>query len=300
VARKTKHFRRAHAAKRTAPRAGRPKRKSDRPGRARTNGATKLKKVRVGEKAKEQARRQREQQGSRLAGEQGLVHRFPKLKKPIAYGSTIYDRAEEIPLDEMSRTDWWRLGCLVTAQHPRSYFVTNGGAQVVPLFSGDQVAEIPRRRNWTAERLWDEYQARGLTLAHAIWAANRLAKLFPAYKADVYLIKDRFLQSHQDHLIEARCVRTEASPCWSCNGCTRWCRRCGGTGTCSTRVLYEHILEFDGEVYSFHSYVKPRRLSETAGADLPAYGRRLTPRDTIPYHIDEYLWMLGHLAGSWR
>jgi hypothetical protein len=73
----------------------------------------------------------------------------------------------------------------------------------------------------------------------------------------------------------------------------------GGTGIYSKRILYEHILEFDGQIYSFHSYVRPKRLSATVGADLPAYGRRLTSKDVIPYRIDEYLRMLGHLADSW-
>jgi hypothetical protein len=237
----------------------------------------------------------------RQVWEEELARRFPRLNTSVPYGATVYERADEIPIDQMTRTDWRRLGRRVTAVKPRCYLVTGGGTRIIPIYSRWDVEEIPSSRSkWTGERLWKTYQARGLSVAHAIRAANRLAKLFPENRRPLYRLKDLFLNSHQHHLVEGRFVRTETSPCWSCNGGNDWCYRCSGTGVFRKRKLYEHILDFDGEAYSFHSYVEPRRLGETTGADLPRYGRRLTPKDKIPYRIAEYLRMLSHLAESWK
>jgi hypothetical protein len=255
---------------------------------------------RAAKRDKEEARIRRQEEARRRAWQEELARRFPRLKAPIQFGSDVYDRAEDIPIDKMTRTDWRGLGYRVTAVQPQSYLVTGGGIRVVPLYGPWHVEEIPsRRRNWAAERLWGEYQARGLSEAHAVWAANRLAKLFPKYRRTFYGIKDRFLRAHQHHLVEGRFVRTETSECWSCDG-DDWCDRCGGTGVYRQRDLYEHVLEFEGKVYSFHTYVRPARLGESKGADLPAYGRRLTSKDTIPYRIGEYIRMLSHLAESWE
>jgi hypothetical protein len=255
---------------------------------------------RAAEMAKEKARRNREEEARRLAWEEDLARRCPRLKEPLPYGTVVYTSAKEIPIDKLTQTDWRRLGCRVTAEQARSYVVTGGGVRVVALFSPWDVTETRSpRSNWTAERLWQEYQSRRLNVAHAVFAANRLVKVFPENRRSFYPIKDQFLRIKQDHLVEGRFVRTETRQCWSCDGDDDWCDRCGGTGIFAERDLYEHLVEFDGVTYSFHSYVRPSRLGETRGADLPRYGRRLKPTDKIPYRIGEYLKMLGYVARLW-
>lgn len=266
----------------------------------RSTKKAKLEKTRSAEEARLEDLRRRAEQEARERWLANLPQRFPRLKDPLPYGSTIYESANAIPIEWMCSSDWRRLGYRVQATTAGRYLVTAQGSRVVRLFNSYQVeATQSHRRTWSAAQLWDHYQARGLSVMHAMWAANRLVKIVQGQKWEFYQLKDRFLNTHQHLLVEGRFVRSETKECWDCDGDFGWCERCDGTGIYSQRTLYEHILDDQGKRYSFHSYSRPRALSEARGADLPAYGRRLKRRDQIPYRISEYLLMLKHLAQFW-
>ncbi len=248
------------------------------------------------------AHREQSRSVRRQEWEANLARRFPRLAQSLPLDVRLYGRERDLPIDLMSRTQWRRLGYRVTATKARSFLVLGKGSLVRPLFLPTGVEEIPsRRRNLTAEQLWEGYLARGLSAAHAVWAVNRLAKLFPDHKSWFYHIKDDFIMSHQGYLAEGRFVRKETDPCWECDedDDDYECWKCDGTGVYRRRTLYEHVFDFDDRRYCFHSYIEPRSVGPEAGANLPAYGRRLTARDTIPYRIGEYRTMLHYLSRSW-
>lgn len=209
----------------------------------------------------------------------------------------IHRSRETLPLDHYPRSVWRRLGYdLPPDTTPRALLCLAKGARVIPLFAGRQVRST--RSRWASaspERLWARYCALGLGLAHAIWAANKLIKILSVdlvTSRAIYNIKDRFIESSQDFLVEGRVAREEVKHCWSCQGLRYHCHRCSGTGIYSSRILYEHILEMDGRAWSFHSYFKPRTVSDTRGADLKRYGKRLSRSDRIPLRLPEYQRMI--------
>jgi hypothetical protein len=216
-----------------------------------------------------------------------IVKQYPKLIIELPSNIPIYNNAADIDITYMTKTDWRKLGIVV--ERPTAYLITREGAKVVPLYSGGKPT-FSRRRNMSAEQLWQDYQDRGLSLTHAIWAVNRLVKLFPANKEAVYRLKDKFL-SNNPNLREGRFVREEKRYCW-CGGDDEFCYKCDGTGIYSKRKLYEHLIDDNGKLYSFHSFVRPELLSEEEGVDLPSYGRRLK-KDNMPlFRIEEYIRML--------
>ncbi len=95
-----------------------------------------------------------------------------------------------------------------------------------------------------------------------------------------------------NYLIEGRMTRVERRECF----CLGWehCENCFGTGIYSQRNLYEHIFKFPGEdrTYSFHSYQKPKFISEVQGADKKQFGYRFAQddrRSVSRFHFEEYL-----------
>jgi hypothetical protein len=109
----------------------------------------------------------------------------------------------------------------------------------------------------------------------------------------VYSFKDKLLDYWSDYLIEGRFVRTEQRSCY----CGGGCYRCDGTGIYSTRILYEHILKFpdDERTYSFHSYRRPKQISERRGADKQQFGYRFRREDRLlasKFHFEELIQIL--------
>jgi hypothetical protein len=250
---------------------------------------------------KEEARSRRLEEGRRLAWLEKVNRLYPLLERVPPHGTALYDGWAATPLHLYSRTQWRRIGYEVRPDaESMSYCCLHRGRLVVPLYRPAQVDERRSRHgHLSGEALWDRYKAMGLGLAHAVWAANKLQKIKPHDKARFYRLKDRFLERHQDALVEGRVARHEARLCWDCDGGEHpygeTCWKCGGTGVYSERTLYEHILDLDGRAWSFHSYIEPRSVGETPGADLAAYGKRFGPKDRVPLRLPVYITMLAHI-----
>jgi hypothetical protein len=143
-----------------------------------------------------------------------------------------------------------------------------------------------RISNWTkmtSPELWEAwkalFQSRAEAEATAIWIANRLVKAHARSTRRVfYEVKDSFIREYQDHLTEGRRVRVERRECRDClgSGDDGLCERCDGTGIYSERTLYVHYFNISGQLYSFHSYYKPVRLSAEPGEDKEEYGGRFS------------------------
>lgn len=190
---------------------------------------------------------------------------------------------------------------------------------------------MPAADRWQdldAEQLLSEwsrgFESTEAAIAHAIWVANRLAKLEPREeRREFYSLKDDWLRLHSEDLVSGHVTRHEVDDCWGCGGsgyCNcddgwwhgRECNRCYGTGECERcdgtgiyweRTLYEHRLVVAGQRYSFHSYSQPRLLSDEPGADLSHYGGTFTEEEItalpLPFqgllrmlrYVKEHLWM---------
>jgi len=120
-------------------------------------------------------------------------------------------------------------------------------------------------------------------LANALKIANRLQKVHRI--SDFYDMKDKWIRANQSNLTEGKIARHERKTCWSCSGegedGYEECYKCGGSGIYSSRTLYEHKFNIDGQTFCFHSYVRPASLSEENGADLKNYGRPFS-RSELP------------------
>ena len=76
------------------------------------------------------------------------------------------------------------------------------------------------------------------------------------------------------------------------------CIECNGTGTIRELWLYLHTLDLDGQRYSFHSYVRPARLSDGQGEDCEAYGGRFTEAELedLALPVTGLIRALGYVA----
>jgi len=141
-------------------------------------------------------------------------------------------------------------------------------------------------------------------IAHAIWMGNRLVKeRAKSTKKKFYSLKDEWLNRHEDCLIEGRIAREEGKTCWDCGGTgtideDNQCSSCQGTGKYRTWNLYEHRLEVAGQRYTFHSYVRPKHLSDEPGADCEEYGGRFSEEELgeLALPMSGILKILGYVA----
>jgi hypothetical protein len=138
----------------------------------------------------------------------------------------------------------------------------------------------------TSVQLWDawlkEFPSQTDAEATAVWIANRLVKnAAVSTRRRFYEVKDIFLDRYSRYLVEGRIVRQEIKTCRVCGG-SGWserfqdeCERCDD-GIYQRRFLYVHNLNIEGTRYSFHSYEKPRVISDLPGEDKEAYGGKFT------------------------
>jgi|GEM_PF-3974400 len=250
------------------------------------------------EKAKKEERTRRLDEERQRAWSEEIAHLYPRMEVVPTYGTILYDGWASTPIKLCSRTQWSRIGYeVLSGQEARCYCCLHGGRTVVPLFSPQQVrSRRSRYARLSGESLWECHRAMGFGLVHAVWAANKLQKIKPQDKKHFYRLKDRFLATHQDYLVEGRIARHETSVCWECeNQQYETCWKCDGSGIFSSQILYEHLLNFDGKAWSFHSYVSPRSVSDVPGANLKFYGKRFGPKDRVPFRLPEYIKLLTHV-----
>jgi len=144
-----------------------------------------------------------------------------------------------------------------------------------------------RIKGWTklnSKDLWEvwkvSFQCDDDAIAHAIWIGNRLVRdKARSSKHKFYSLKNAWLEENKNFLIDGRIARDESKFCWTCDGTgfldekeELKCEDCCGTGLFRITHLYEHILEINGQRYSFHSYQEPDILSDEPGADCEKYG----------------------------
>lgn len=213
---------------------------------------------------------------------------------------SVYASLEDVPLAALTHQeiDDFRL----KKGREVGVLLVDAGATSVPLFEAhlpDDVSPTPQ-----ASAIHRIAVDRGVSPQRALWLLNKLAKVVsPSPKRQVYSLKDRLLSLWSDFLIDGRVSRTESRPCWGCDGTgEHWsgdlCDRCDGTGCYSSRTLYEVRYSFPGDdrTYCFHTFTKPRLLSEEAGADRPSYGVRLRTEDikNLPFGFHDLLRIVSH------
>lgn len=219
-----------------------------------------------------------------------LAEEFPQLtadtiKVLVDSGKLVYspDRIG-YQYGVATKTYWKQLGFNVTGE-PNGIVVK--GERLFDTYSSDRL--VPRSSRMTVEHLKAQWLAKygdeQLVLAHAIRFANRLQKV--KKNRSFYDLKDRWIKAHQEQLTEGRIARVETRTCWGCDGSGNddlfdsECYRCDGTGVYSSRTLYEHCFEIAGQRFVFHSYVRPKAVSEERAEDMKNYGRPFTA-DELP------------------
>lgn len=265
--------------------------------------------------ALEAARRAEAERQRRLETEQRLSDLFPRLPEAtrttcVENRLTVFGPTDPLPSDQYTAREWRHLGAAVKpGANPSGFLARRRGAVSNPLFTPNSVEAIPSPRSgWEPVRLWQfwrgGFQCDLVALATAVRFANRLIKLTPfvGHKRPVYEVKDRFIRFASSYLRECRVSRIEEKSCWGCGGTgaqgDEECDRCDGGGVYSSRTLYEHLFEIDGDEFNFHSYVAPpsHKLSNAAGADLRSYGRRFTPAELprVRLRVPEFVALIGY------
>lgn len=240
---------------------------------------------------KKEAKRLEEKKEIKLRAERHaneLTETFPQLaadttKALVKSGKSIYS-PDQIGYQYCigTKSYWKQLGFNVTGE-PNGIVVK--GKRLLDTYSSGLL--VPRKSRMTVERLkaqWlKKYKTKELVLANALRFVNRLQKVNRI--SEVYTLKDHWIGANQSNLIEGKITRVENKICWSCDGsgiyddafsddeCDDMCFKCDGSGIYSSRTLYEHNFNIDEQVFCFHSYVRPDKLSEEKGADLTNYGR---------------------------
>ena len=76
------------------------------------------------------------------------------------------------------------------------------------------------------------------------------------------------------------------------------CPKRSGTGKYRTWWLYLHVFDICGQQYSFHSYVRPKQLSDELGEDCERYGGRFTEDelDELALPVTGLIKFLGYVA----
>lgn len=251
--------------------------------------------------AEERAERLVKAREDRLSG---FRKRFPNASEEtverLGENLAVYDALGGVPLSLLTEEEVSDLGVERNSQH--GTLLENGGATVVPLFR----ASIPRIT--PPQPRDEEIHLRAIQMGFmphkALWALNKLVKMVDnPNKWEVYSIKDCLLNFWVEFLIEGRIARHESNKCWECCGSREcWsghdCHRCNGSGTYSSRVLYEVRYKFPGDdrIYCFHTFTQPPSISDQPGADLPTYGRRFTEeeRKSLPFGFHDLHRIVRH------
>jgi len=240
---------------------------------------------RIAEKEEAEREQEKKQAEAERKRRDALLEKFPKLRREVIESLSnlrLYLPTEVgYQLGVGTRSYWEQLGFRVSGD-PSGWLVR--GSRLYPVYRSSGLIE--KRRTRTVEQVWQEWCERhgseAIVLAEAIRLANRLQKV--NRRAEFYPLKDEWIRRNQNRLLEGRIARLEERVCWDCNGDgeSRWgeeCFKCGGTGVYSSSTLYEHLFEIEGRNYCFHSYQRPRSISNNPGADLAHYGR--------PFSADE-------------
>lgn len=249
---------------------------------------------REAEKEAQYAARQRKVEQQKAASRRRrigeLSERFPLLDAEIV--DSLADAETVLSPDETgyqhgigTKSYWDKLGFRAMGS-PAGFVVR--GKRLFEVYHHSCLK--PKRSRLTAAELEERwirgYGTKELVLAQALRFANRLQKV--RHHPDLYQLKDRWITSHQDNLVEGRVARVEKKMCWGCDGSgiaidedydgfdddfVADCLRCYGTGVWSRSTLYEHRFDIDKKRFVFHSYVRPRVVSDEAGANATVYGR---------------------------
>jgi hypothetical protein len=256
-------------------------------------------------KRQEEAEKRQEQE--RQARRRETAAKYPTLLPEhldgLVEGSlSAYDRADDVPSDLYTTTQWQNLGYRVENEKPRGLLLKAAGKVAHKLYPPWTVRPLACRQERPTDELWSILVAHfgdgELALAKAVWVANRLIKLDPAHKREFYPLKDSFLAAKRGCLVEGRVARVETRSCWGYFGT---CDRCCGDGIYSSSTLYEHHLRIASQDFCFHSYTRPASLSEAPGADLPSYGRRFTAQELRalpPLRLADYMRVLRARLGG--
>ena len=227
--------------------------------------------------AKLLASRKREQT-EKLAVRYPLLSQ-PQIKKIVDSNKHVYSE-DEIGYQFRigTRRYWQQLGFAV-AGNPTGISIDR--KKIVDLYPASSL--IPKKSRLSVKRLHKKLISRfgtdEIVAAYALRIANRLQKV--TRNSEFYALKDRWIESNQHYLVEGKVARVEVKTCWACDGLNEDCDRCCGSGIYSRRTLYEHRFDVMGYSVDFHSYTKPKQISESRGEDLENYGRPFT-EDELP------------------
>lgn len=221
-----------------------------------------------------------------------FVHQFPKASQETVdrYHNSlceVYDSIEDVPLEIFTLEEIEELG-FRCGMAVHAVVLEKEGALVRPLFTA-ALTEYTKTNDLT-KRIEQEK----MTPQCALRIANKMVKMVAHHRSkEVYKVKNLLIEMWSDYLIEGRLARMEKRECYNCNGWSK-CRSCGGTGIYSQRALYEHIFRFPGEArsYSFHSYQRPKSVSEIKGADKKQFGYRFMEEErrlVLRFHFEEIL-----------
>ncbi len=179
----------------------------------------------------------------------------------------VFASMDSVPLALLTKMEIEEMN-LSSVGIPEAYLLEEQGAVIAPLFS----AKLKTRGPTSGDRS-SEFP----TPQKALQIVNKLAKIVVPLneRSRIYRIKDELIKLWQEHLVDGRVTRQETRECNRCHGGP--CSHCNGTGIYSMRYLYEHIFRLPGDdrLYSFHSYQRPRFISEEKGADKQEFGFRL-------------------------
>tara|TARA_R110002167_G_scaffold207033_2_gene411204 strand:+ start:959 stop:2035 length:1077 start_codon:yes stop_codon:yes gene_type:complete len=254
---------------------------------------TESQKQKAAEQKKAERARKKRQAEYKAAKIEELTTQYPKLDQHII-SQLVTDDTRVFATDEIgyqrgygTKYYWSCLGFRV-AGNPAGCSIK--GKQIYAIYNRRFL--IAKRSKMTVKQLrqlWlKKYKTKNMLLANALKIANRLQKVNCI--SEVYDLKDKWIKANQSNLTEGKLVRHEQKECWSCNGegmISNYdygydaCFDCGGTGWYSDSTLYEHNFNIEGQRFCFHSYLKPKNMSEEKGADLRNYGRAFT-KDELP------------------
>lgn len=119
------------------------------------------------------------------------------------------------------------------------------------------------------------YPSTNLASAHAMFYLNAWLRSDYRSKREVYELKDIWIKKNQKFLVKGLKVREEDD---------EWFIR-------PPRILWAHYFEIEGERFSFHSYIQPKRLDKGTSDDLPCYGKELSSKEVkaLPLKMPELL-----------
>lgn len=238
-------------------------------------------------RAEQQQKLQQVEEACRQSRIDELSQRFPHLDADIIDSLAINNRTVLSPEKTgyqhgiATKTYWNKLGFRVTG--PPAGVVVRG-KRLFDVYCTRCLR--PNRSKLTVDELEKRWMLRygkgQLLLAHTLRIANKLQKVWK--HPDVYSFKDRWITNHQSYLLDGRVTRVENRMCWDCDGTGTdsdcygefddvECETCNGTGVWSARTLYEHRFEIEGRQFVFHSYIRPRVVSDELGTNAPVYGR---------------------------